>query len=155
MKLIIDSAAAWDMKYKVWNFMENHPLFQKSHLTLPIDEQRRIAYQRALVLFNAKLYDMKDLESVSYFDMAIALYDYCLFVKYKISFDIFPFVLGTLGTERVKHLIKESQELKIYGCFALTGMPYTSGGQTILSRGTQASQGVAQELDITALYTSI
>ena len=121
MKLTVDTAAAWDVKFKVWNFMEGHTLFQKSPQTLPIDEQRRIANQRAFVIFNENFYDFDDLALDPKVNLAVCSFEPSMLGKYKIPFDMFPFVLRFLGTERIDHLIRACDDLKIIGCFALTG----------------------------------
>ena len=125
MKLIVDSAAAWDINFKVWNFMKGHPLFKKSHETLPLDEERRLAMQRTYVLFNENIYGPQEYFenpelSVKY-NTAVKAFDPSLSVKLGLGFGMFPSVLRSIGTERVENIIMDNLEMKNYGCFALTG----------------------------------
>lgn len=60
MKLITDSADAWEVRFKVWEFMQRNELFGRSHETLPLDEQRRLASKRMYAIFNEKIFGMEE-----------------------------------------------------------------------------------------------
>lgn len=125
MKLIADSAAAWDLKFKVWNFMEQNPLFKKSHETLSLDEQRRLAQMRVFTIFNENIYGIQNyLETPELgpkYATAIGSFDPSVSVKQGIGFGMFPSVIQNIGTERVANLVTDNMQMKNFGCFALTG----------------------------------
>lgn len=101
--------------------MENQPLFQKSHQTMAIDEECRLAYQRAIVIQNQNFFEFEDLALDPKVNTALSSFDPAMVGKLKIPFDMFPFVLRFLGSDRINHLIDDCFDQKIYGCFALTG----------------------------------
>jgi acyl-CoA oxidase len=140
MKLIVESAESWDIKYKVWNHIEKNPLYTRSHETLPLDEQRRLATLRGYDIYRQRFLDVdKYLENPSLgssLGTAAGSFESTVSVKFGLGFGMYSNVLMSLGTERVQHMVFENQEMKSFGCFALTEIAHGSNTQGMKTTAT-------------------
>ncbi|KAG5667018.1 hypothetical protein PVAND_015020 [Polypedilum vanderplanki] len=140
MRLITDPLPVWEVKYKVWDFMQKNPLFGRSHETLPLDEQRKIATKRAFSIFNEKIFSIEQYletpELGQKFSTAITAFDPSISVKIGIGFGMFPNVIMSLGNERVQDLVMENQRMENIGCFALTEISHGSDSQRMKTTAT-------------------
>jgi hypothetical protein len=64
MRLIVDSMESWDLRFKVWNFIKENPLFDQSHETPSLDEIRRISQARLVAFARKNFFNLeKGMES--------------------------------------------------------------------------------------------
>lgn len=135
MKLVMGEKDVWALRLKTWNFMEANKSFARSHETPSLDEQRRLASERTFILANERLLDMQDYfekpELGFKYNCAVGAYDSSIQVKLGIGFGMFPSVVMNLGTERVQDIVYDNQNLKNFGCFALTEFGHGSNTQAM------------------------
>lgn len=58
MKILMSTEDGIRFKYKLWEFMRNHPAFARDSCELTMDEQRHQATIRQFVIFNEKFFNM-------------------------------------------------------------------------------------------------
>lgn len=130
---MIEDEDSWDLRFKVWNFVQKDPLFARTHETLPLDEQRHQASKKVQTLFNQKFYGIEGYlarpDLAGKFTSAMISYDPNVSVKLSLGFGMFPNTLRSLGSDRIMNIVFENQNAENFGCFALTEIAHGSNAR--------------------------
>lgn len=122
--MIVEDEEILKLRYKIWNFIEENSLFSRTHLTLPVDEQRHIATKRMFAIRNEQFLTDEDLQKrpdlAAKYITSLLYYDPNLCIKISLGFGMFPDTIKSLGNGKILDLLEGNKNMENVGCFALT-----------------------------------
>nr|AON96598.1 acyl-coenzyme A oxidase 3 peroxisomal [Bicyclus anynana] len=157
MKLACDNSTTLKLKHDIWTFMETHPLFQHSDVSIPLDEERHIAVKRMYAVHNEKFTPFEKIieepRVIQAEAEAIFMFDSSLAVKKSLTFGMFANTIRGSGRPHQYHFAEAVEEGKIGGCFALTEVAHGSnakGMRTTATYNPEKKQFVMHSADFEA-----
>ncbi|XP_055708986.1 peroxisomal acyl-coenzyme A oxidase 3-like, partial [Phlebotomus papatasi] len=125
LALILDGEEILRLKYKIWNYLSSDPLFAHTDYSLPVKEQRDLAFQRQNKFFQEFykiIYNNAHTcpKITKTFLMALVSYDACFPGKLLLSLELFSGTLRSLGTDSLSEIVELVKQGKICGTFAVT-----------------------------------
>ncbi|XP_031352226.1 peroxisomal acyl-coenzyme A oxidase 3-like isoform X2 [Photinus pyralis] len=144
LKLVFEKPQLLKLKLKIWNTLEEDPLFQRFDEEPTTQEQKRIA---ALQLQQFRKYKFMPISTNKAFvkdrarclmsiNEALAVVCPAVSVKQAIGVYLFQNTLTTLGTERHQHIIEELWNQQALSALALTEVAHGSDAKNMRTTAT-------------------
>ena len=139
-KILFHTLDELKMKYKIWNALENDPIFDHPVETPKLNEYRSLTFKRVKRLLELNLSDhqefVKNPKLFFAWVGAVGMYNWSLLARKTLLYDFFLSNLVGAGTEKHLEMIPDLIEGRIGGCFCLTEISHGSDTQSIRTTAT-------------------